>query len=67
MFFFVFFATSLTFNALLSQNCLLKSGYFIKELSRIQMKLHDTVLMDNQPVSYSLNEGPFVNGFISFG
>jgi TFIIF-interacting CTD phosphatase-like protein len=31
--------------------------YYVKEFSRIQMDPSQTIIIDNQPISYSLNKG----------
>jgi RNA polymerase II subunit A small phosphatase-like protein len=42
-------------------SCVTRTGYFVKDLSNIRMDLSSSIIIDNQPVSYSLNKGSRFN------
>lgn len=38
--------------------------YYVKEFSKISMDPGQTIIIDNQPISYSLNKGMYFLGFM---
>jgi RNA polymerase II subunit A small phosphatase-like protein len=41
-------------------SCVTRTGFFVKDLTNIRMDLSSSIIIDNQPVSYSLNKGTYI-------